>query len=495
MEFNQWPNLEIDGGGSTLLNSSSGRTIYLNGCSNVNVHDLAIDYDPLPFTQGTVSASGPDWFILRVDSGFPVPPQTELTALGAYDRSIRNYAQNPIEIYGKDVASVQATGTSDLRIQFKNPKTIPVGTVLVLRFKQSGEALGIKDSQNVTVRNLNLYSSHSMGFVIATSKDLLFDGMTIGMPAGSNRLLSTLADGMHCTSCSGSFTVRNCTFQGMGDDAINIYARMLRLKNDPTAGIPAVVKGSGAAINPGEAVPVKPSDRLEVIDPRDMHAVTHARLVPAQGAAFHVQPESGNPSDLDGALVVDPEFSPTVQITNCRFLGNRARNVLVHSKAQITNCFFQNSTSAAILLAPNPEGEGPLTRNVTIQGNHFVGCHYGFKAQEGSITVDTNPYFSQRKPVPNAQASGVKISDNFFETCPTAAISCRSVEHLTIENNRIGRTWTKWDSGNPPRAIILSQITDSAVLGNTSTIPSAIVVQNSPSVNVANNTGFTVDKS
>jgi hypothetical protein len=47
---------ELNGNGAQLINTTRGSTLAISACSHVTIRDLTIDYDPLPFTQGTIAA-------------------------------------------------------------------------------------------------------------------------------------------------------------------------------------------------------------------------------------------------------------------------------------------------------------------------------------------------------------------------------------------------------------------------------------------------------
>src|ERR1700760_4766558 len=46
-------NVEIDGAGSTLLMGNDALCLAFDRCSGISVRSLTIDWDPLPYTQGT----------------------------------------------------------------------------------------------------------------------------------------------------------------------------------------------------------------------------------------------------------------------------------------------------------------------------------------------------------------------------------------------------------------------------------------------------------
>ena len=52
----EFKDLTIRGGKNTvLINTRLTCVFFLNGCKNVTLRDFAIDYDPLAYTQGTIT--------------------------------------------------------------------------------------------------------------------------------------------------------------------------------------------------------------------------------------------------------------------------------------------------------------------------------------------------------------------------------------------------------------------------------------------------------
>lgn len=65
--------LVIDGTGTTLLATTLTRAVNIANSSNLTLKGLTIDYDPLPFTQGTVIAVASDntTVDIKLDVGYP----------------------------------------------------------------------------------------------------------------------------------------------------------------------------------------------------------------------------------------------------------------------------------------------------------------------------------------------------------------------------------------------------------------------------------------
>jgi hypothetical protein len=479
LSLTRYSGFEVDGSGSTLLMGSDAVCIAMNRCDNAAIHDLTISWDPLPYTQGVVSSSGIGWFEIAIDSGYPVSSNVTIWTIEAYDRSLRNVAKKVLQIGGDKVIGVQSIGASRLRVQLQHPMPIPTGTVLVLRFKGNHEAIGLSHSRNISFRNVTLLSGYSIGYNISYCENMAFHQCMISFPANSNRLLSTNADGMHITNCSGSLAIDQCIFQGTGDDAINVNTPLWRAQPQSNGRGALLVSRNNTPLN-SDDLP-KAGDQLEVLDPRDLHVV------------IRESPESNSSSTIagnipQGALVGDLNRFPVTVVSHCQFLGNHSRAILAHANLQVSNCHFQRTTLAAILIAPDAYWmEGPATKDIVIDSNSFAGCHYASPDPEGTVTVDIEQTFGRRTALPRAIAQNVRITNNTFTDCYTSAISCRSIDNLAIAGNRVGKTWI--ESGSQP-AIQAGELRNSSITGNISVVPNVIAVRDSESTKVSGNQGF-----
>ena len=67
--------LQGEPGTMLILKDPSHEGVLMLGCRNTTVRNLAIDYDPLPFTQGTITAvdQAANSFTWKIDTGYPTP--------------------------------------------------------------------------------------------------------------------------------------------------------------------------------------------------------------------------------------------------------------------------------------------------------------------------------------------------------------------------------------------------------------------------------------
>ena len=66
-------NIAIEGNGAVLVSHPRNNLISLRNCSGVSVKGFTVDYDPLPFTQGTITEvnAKEGWIDFRIPEGLP----------------------------------------------------------------------------------------------------------------------------------------------------------------------------------------------------------------------------------------------------------------------------------------------------------------------------------------------------------------------------------------------------------------------------------------
>jgi hypothetical protein len=76
LAFKQLNGFELNGNGAQLINMTRESTLLVSSSSHVTIRDLSIDYDPLPFTQGTIAAfdKTATQVTVKVDPGYPDDP-------------------------------------------------------------------------------------------------------------------------------------------------------------------------------------------------------------------------------------------------------------------------------------------------------------------------------------------------------------------------------------------------------------------------------------
>ncbi len=229
-------NVVVNGNGCKILitNPHVGfMDFYL--CKNVIVKGFTVDYDPLPFTQGIVTANlNPTEaaFEFRVDPGYPIPTNSyflEIAQWGTFMDATRpgRLADNHSSIY--EFTTVVSTATSNIfKVKLKNRTKLPtiqVGDIWCQLARFNGSTLfRARFSSMVTFLNLTNYTGAAAAFAGngASLVNEINCQIVIGPPInGIPRVKTTNADGGLFGNPRIGPWVEGCNFIGLSDDVAN----------------------------------------------------------------------------------------------------------------------------------------------------------------------------------------------------------------------------------------------------------------------------------
>jgi hypothetical protein len=213
----------------TIVCTKRVRALMLDHCQNVTLSGLTIDYDPLTFTQGKVTAIADDksWMDIRLDAGYP---QVLNDRIVICDPKTRFHKYGINHTWG---TKASWSAPSIVRITLKGvANNVDVGDPIAMSGGSEGGAVhGITiegNSSNVTLKNVTLHCAPGMG-IIDTGSDvgmqLLGCKITLGpRPAGATeeRLLTTSWDGIQCQPARVGARVEDCVIEHCGDDSWSV---------------------------------------------------------------------------------------------------------------------------------------------------------------------------------------------------------------------------------------------------------------------------------
>lgn len=236
-------------GAMLVMTSHKATGVLLERCVDVTLRQLAIDYDPLPFTQGTIVAVDPagGTLDLRIDANYPDPTKEPFRSSTVGDGSVRD-ARTPevlkfaagdrgkVGLTSMAAITTLAADTVRLPVVAARQRGIVVGDRFVLpaRSTGNGSAVLLLFSQRCTFDRVTVHSSPIVAFNVQFNETLAFRECVIEPLPGSGRLLSTNADGIHCKYDRGGALVERCRFSGMHDDGFTFHSRgqqLLRLES------------------------------------------------------------------------------------------------------------------------------------------------------------------------------------------------------------------------------------------------------------------------
>jgi polygalacturonase len=413
----------------------------VSNCADIVFKDLAIDYDPLPFTQGTITAvdTGAGTFDYRIDEGFP--------SLGEYwfnkcdARWGMAFDENRRFRMGADSVAFSDNwddlGDRSWRMHLHYPaqaKNLKVGDRFVHIARMGGSsALSFSQCSNVKIDNVHIYACGGAATVFSRCEgDIHIDGLRIRPRPGSGRIFSTNADGVHCQSCRKGPLIENCVFEGMADDGMNFYT--------PPSIITEILAPDKVRVNSIRAL--RKGDRMQIVRPLDgtiRAADAEAALVEGDVVTFAqgIEGLQAGVNHTEADTIFNLSACGSGFIVRNNILGGfRGRGVLARAHhGLIENNLIRQTSGQGIVICNEPDWpEGPIPADVTIRNNTLVGVLRDAGQQNlGAIEV-------------SACKLGQQVADK------------PAVRNVLIENNRI--------VDSPGRAIVLRGVSDAVIRGN-----------------------------
>ena len=482
--------LAIEGKNARLLFQGRARPFVFSGCQAPAVRGLTIDWERPPFSQGDIVSVGNAGRLadIRIDAEFPVDGSETVSALATYDREKRLMARGGIDAYDI-VERVTLASAQLLRLAFKRSLPLRVGDTVVLRHAiYAASALSFVRSSDLLVEDVTIHSAPGMGVFADHCSGGSVTRLRIAPPAGSSRLMTTTADGVHFSACGGRIAIEDCEMGGMGDDCVNIHGKYFRIVQRLDTRTMVVAASSDRLAGPKHATPG--GDRVEILAAGTLETRGRAVIAAAEPSGefttLHLAGDLG-PDIQAGDYMFDAETRSRARVSRCRFPGNRARGVLAHSDAVIEGCTFSGQSAEAVLLLPDVRFmEGPAAERVQIRGNEIAGVLRLGGRQSGAVRIGATAADlageETRQPAPVNR--DIAVIGNRIADIGGAAVLARSCTGLTIVGNRIERP------AGP--AIVLQDVQAVRITSNACTpvAPVAVGPRDRPAVNLEANSGL-----
>lgn len=259
-------------------------------------------------------------------------------------------------------------------------------------------------------------------------------------PKGSNRLMASNIDGIHLLGVGGSVTIKDCFFDGLGDDALNIHS---------TAGFITEADGSSIkVINKRFNIPMEKNwcQEGDVIAVYDTSFVRKGsvRVEKFEDSKVYYSVCEGKAEV--GDVVANTFYNAEILVENCEVKNSRARALLFQTEnITVRNCKFFGMSLPAILMAPDIVvwHEMSPVKNVLIGNCTFQKCGFvGNNEANAVISVKTSHDGSHQTP--QQIHSNITVRNNVFKDVRNKAIYMSSVNGFDIENNDFdGRDFSK----------------------------------------------------
>ncbi|MBI5834966.1 MAG: right-handed parallel beta-helix repeat-containing protein [Armatimonadetes bacterium] len=449
--------------GAELVCTETTRALTIADCTNLTLRGLTIDYDPLPFTQGRLTALSADKKVHDIElfDGYPAAA------------AARNFKY---EIYTPDTrllrcgdhypASVTPTGERGLRVTMNQGAAADpeqVGDIIVIgaEFAPHGSiphAVECSASTNVRLERVTLYASNCFGFLEYNCDGSVYDRCVIDRRAPGDdpvkradpRARSLDADAFHSKHALRGPSYLGCVARYMGDDGINICGDYHLVGSAAGTELRVLAKQrlNIAVGDPvelltyeGRRLPnatVTAVTRLDTITDEERAWLVKQRMdegLRSRECREAWQITLDRAADLPrGSLIASARrMGNGFRVIGCEFGFNRSRGILIKaSDGVVANNRLVGNWGPAILCSPEFWWlESGSSNNVAIRGNQITDC------RSRAIVVE---------------ATG---GAGLFTGTPAAA---GAHNNITVEGNQV--------SGGPQPSVVLTSILGLRLTGN-----------------------------
>ena len=433
--FRQARNLGVKGNGATLVFHGLTRALVFEECAGVVVVDLTIDWERPPFSVGKLLRNEGRVVDVELLPGFDLEGGEPVEAFMEYDPETRRPLRRGADVYHA-VERTELAGERLFRMHLKRPVRLQAGSLLVLRHQvYIYNALSFGKCRNVRVERVTVHAAPGMGLHAHHTGNVLLRRFRVLPRPG--RIMSTTADATHFNSCRGRIEIRDCVFEGMGDDAVNVHGMYHKVVERAGARTVLTRCRNGWIMEPAVG------DRMEFTDFRTLlpywtdvlaaveidraaklHRLTFRRPLPVALKA--------------GDVLGNVEWAPRLLITGSTVRANRARGFLVQTRdALIEGNTFEYVSGAALHITCDADywTESIGTRKVRVRRNVIRGVNYGAAMGPAAIRVFAD--IKGGKPAACGAHRDITIEENTIEDTDNAAIFLGSTDGALVRKNLI----------------------------------------------------------
>lgn len=474
-------NLHIRGNNTRLIFHGRLTPFVLQGCSDIRLSDIVIDWDT-PFhceaTVAKVSADGKqvelevhDGFRFRVENeefyfageGFE---QKGIKNMLEFDKNLKETRSQVWDNFfkarsGEYRQRYRVTQLNERRIRLDLPdglRSVPLkgNVIVIMPPERLAPAVFVEDSSRIKLERVRVHHSGCMGLICQTSSDIdLIDSAVV--PSGE-RFVSTTVDATHFVNCSGTIRVENCDFSNHIDDAVNVHGIYVRVKTRLDSNRLLLEyfdyqQRGVRTIRPGDFVTLADAKNVDVYFSALVDAVEYLNEGEAVIELSPDVPQRISEGDVVNVL----NRQANLVLRNNRIGKNRARGILVSTGGQVlVEDNYFHTPGSAIRISGGVDfwyESGPVSR-VLIRNNVFDHCKYGVW---GRSVIDAVCVDSEQRDSSAPYHGTIAIVDNKFKTHTSELLTAYRVNYLIFKRNIIKAE--PYGSQKPDESIKLS-VTD-----------------------------------
>lgn len=437
--------LTFDAGGSLFLIDGKVTNIALENCKNITLKnleirhkhpvmhefrvvgkrlfsvDFAFDRDTLyEFDGGKGYFYGKD-YRYGIDKGARTAGWIGLIREKTPDKIQR--VQHPLFAS----LGIEDLGNGRIRVRYPNTSRFKIGDRFYFYdVRRQFAGIFVNRCENVTLQNIAQRFNYSLALVAQDTENLTAENLDFAPEEGSARKIASAADFIQLCMCRGKMTVRNCRFDGAGDDLLNVHG--IHFKITEQNGDDLTVRfmhPQSHGFNP-----LRAGDTLAYINPETLleegqSEILSSELLNEYEIRLTVR---GTVGAKVGHVIEDVSACPSLD-----FIGNTStriitRGLLITTRGKVTvaDNHFVSTTMSGILLSDDAKSwyESGMCRDVTVQNNVFDYC--------GGTPILIKPENSRYA---GAVHRNITIVGNTFKKYDGVAVSAKATDGITVRDN------------------------------------------------------------
>jgi hypothetical protein len=458
LHFRDAQNVVLNGHGSTLVfTERADGGVYLTDSRGVELRELSIDFDPVPFTQGEIVAMDPTgaWYDIRIDAGYTTDPGVfqENRAMKVFDAATRRFKVDGRLVFPSSLAS-PADGM--FRAAFDDPaadfNNLRAGDFVAITSDRPSHAMFLNEAESCVVDGVTVLGSPGTGILEVGGGGNRFRYTITPGPkpsgASADRLLSSCADGLWSAGARRGAQLDGCLMEFVGDTGVNIHGTYREVTE---------VDGNAVRFKRvAGGIYLKAGDRLYAYCSRTYRKKADTTIESVEGDLLQL----ADPAGIEpGDYIISPDrVGRRAIIKNSTFRDIECEAVLMRaSDVLIENNVIERQTFTGIYLGPEVGVyvEPDFVHNITVRGNilHQIGTGRWSRAQSavylGAISVGVLVPFGAPAADSKAYAdvfeglrpnSSIVIEDNTVDECAVFGLFISSTSGVEVTGNHFSRT-------------------------------------------------------
>ena len=445
-------NMEIDCNDSVFIIDGNMTNALINNCENIVLKNLSIVTVKPNVHKLTVLKASPFYVTFKIDESSDFKEEN-----GEYYWYGTDYKMNFTDFKDSGWWTPTAKpdnffhinrngthpfqGASNIRqvsdrifnVRYLTPKDFVEGQIFyVFPIIRDQVGILIENSRKITLRNVKQNYNPAFALIAQNSENITLEGLDFSPLKSSEVDFCSRGDFMQFSMCRGKIAVRDCNFDGSGDDVCNVHGIYFKIvesnKDKLTVKFPHPQTYGLDCIREG--------DTIAFVDPETLIEIGRTKVFKAElrdKYYYDIITSTYEAPIGEGGVIENVSSNPDFEFSSNTINRAVTRGVLATSrgKIRIENNRFLNTGMSGVLISDDAEKwfESGCVNDVVIRGNAFMNC------EEDAILVKP-----ENKKYNGPVHRNILIENNLFVLNNTHAVNVSCSSDVTLRGNTYAGT-------------------------------------------------------